>query len=175
MSGKKILDVTDVEMKRTLEVNTLAHLYTIREFMPAMIAANKGHIVSICSVAGLFPSAGLADYTASKFGAFAIDEALRLEIKKMNYNIQTTCICPYFINTGMFEGVKGRWPLRILDQHWVVWRIITAIRQNEKFVMMPFFFYLALVLRSIAPVPFGDILTHYMSGHSMDKFVGRRG
>ena len=74
-------------MKKTLEVNTLAHLYTIREFMPAMIRNKKGHIVSICSVAGMFGSAGLADYSASKFGAFAIDEALRLEIKKMNYNI----------------------------------------------------------------------------------------
>ena len=115
VSGKKLLEISDFMMKKTIEVNTLAHLYTIREFMPAMIRANRGHIVSICSVAGLFGTAGLTDYSASKFGAFAIDEALRLEIRKMNYNINTTCICPYFINTGMFEGVKGRWPLRILD------------------------------------------------------------
>lgn len=115
-------------MVKTIEVNTIAHLYTIREFLPAMINANKGHIVSICSVAGTVGAPGLVDYCASKFGAFAIDESLRLEMKKIGKNVKTTCICPYFINTGMFEGAKGKWPLNILDQHYVVWRILTAIR-----------------------------------------------
>ena len=115
VSGKTILENSDNMMKKTIEVNTLAHLYTIREFYPAMIRMNKGHVISICSVAGIFGTPGLADYCASKFGAFAIDECLRAEIVKKGYNIQTTCICPYYINTGMFEGVKGKWPLRILD------------------------------------------------------------
>jgi all-trans-retinol dehydrogenase (NAD+) len=87
VSGKNILENTDFMMKKTIEVNTLSHLYTIREFLPAMIRANKGHVVSICSVAGIAGSPGLADYSASKFGAFAIDECLRLEIKKMGWNI----------------------------------------------------------------------------------------
>jgi len=41
--------------------------------------------------------------------------------------IKTTCICPYFINTGMFDGVKQTFPMYILDQHEVVDRIIAAI------------------------------------------------
>jgi all-trans-retinol dehydrogenase (NAD+) len=87
VSGKNILENTDFMMKKTIEVNTLSHLYTIREFLPAMIRANKGHVVSVCSVAGTVGTPGLADYCASKFGAFAIDECLRLEIKKMGWNI----------------------------------------------------------------------------------------
>ena len=75
----------------------------------------------------------------------------------------------------MFEGVKGTWPLRVLDQHWVVWRIITAIRQNEKIVMMPFFFYIAYFLRPLLPTKVGDMLSHYVSGHTMDTFTGRAG
>ncbi len=128
VSGKSILELSDFMMKKTLEVNTLAHLYTIREFLPDMIALNKGHVVSIASLAGVVGLPKGSDYSASKFGAFGIDECLRLEIKKNNYNIQTTCICPYYINTGMFDGVKSSFFLPILDQHWVVWRIITAIR-----------------------------------------------
>lgn len=37
VSGKTILEISDFMMKKTLEVNTLAHLYTIREFLPDMI------------------------------------------------------------------------------------------------------------------------------------------
>ena len=102
-------------MKKTLEVNTLSHLYTIREFLPDMISKNKGHIKTISSLAGICGVPGLSDYCASKFGAFAIDESLRFEIKKHGYNINTTCICPYYINTGMFEGVKSKWWNPILD------------------------------------------------------------
>lgn len=129
VSGKSILENSDFMMRKTLEVNTLAHLYTIREFLPDMHKIKKGHIVSIASVAGTVGTPGLSDYCASKFGAFAIDECLRTELKKKGQTyIKTTCICPFFINTGMFDGVKSYFPFKILDQHYVVWRILTAIR-----------------------------------------------
>lgn len=128
VSGKMILENSDFMIKKTLEVNTLAHLYTIREFLPDMIRLNRGHIVSISSLAAVVGTPGMADYSASKFGAFAIDECLRTEIIKKGYNIKTTCICPNYINTGMFHGVQTRWPFNMLEQDWVVWRIMTAIR-----------------------------------------------
>ncbi len=115
VSGKSILDNSDGLIKKTLEVNTLSHLYTIREFLPDMLRINKGHIVTISSLAGTIGVPGLADYCASKFGAFAIDECLRLEMKKNGTNIKTTCICPYYINTGMFDGISSPWHLPILD------------------------------------------------------------
>jgi hypothetical protein len=44
-----------------------------------MIKAKRGHVVTIASMAGLAATPGLSDYSASKFGAIAVDEALRLE------------------------------------------------------------------------------------------------
>lgn len=161
-------------MRKTLEVNTLSHLYTIREFLPNMIKINKGHVVSISSLAGTVGLPGLADYCASKFGAFAIDECLRLEMKKNNYNISTTCICPYYINTGMFEGVKSSWSMPILDQNWVVWRIITAIRQDERVVLMPWNANLYFVGRGIFPTWLGDWIFKVCGAfNQMDDFKGR--
>jgi all-trans-retinol dehydrogenase (NAD+) len=58
VSGKPILEISDQMMKKTLEVNTLAHLYTIREFLPDMIRLNNGHVVSICSLAGVIATPG---------------------------------------------------------------------------------------------------------------------
>ena len=156
VSGKSILENSDFMIKKTLEVNTISHLYTIREFLPDMLRSNNGHVVTISSLAGTVGLPGLADYSASKFGAFAIDECLRLELKKKNSNVKTTCICPYYINTGMFEGVKPTWVNSILDQHWVAWRIITAIRQDEPVVLMPWDANLYFICRGFMPTWMGD-------------------
>jgi len=130
VSGKSTLELTDPMIERTMHVNTISHLHTIREFLPDMIAAKKGHIVSIASMAGLAGIPGLPDYCASKWGAIAIDESVRLELKKAGHwgYVKTTCICPYFINTGMFDGAKSAFPMYILSPEEVVNRIVNAIR-----------------------------------------------
>ena len=94
-----------------------------------MIKAKRGHVVTIASMAGLAATPGLSDYSASKFGAIAVDEALRLELLNNGHSdyIKTTCICHYFISTGMFNGVKNVFPFYILPPLEVVDRIIAAI------------------------------------------------
>ena len=139
VSGKTTLELTNSMISRTMDVNTVSHLYTIKEFLPEMIAKKKGHIVSIASMAGLAGLPGLADYCASKSGAVSIDEALRLELKKNGHYgyIKTTCICPYFIDTGMFDGVQSVFPMYLLKPEEVVERIINAIQQEEAQVTIP--------------------------------------
>ena len=151
-------------IRKTLEVNTLGHLYTIREFLPSMITNNKGHIVTVSSVAGLVGTPGLSDYCASKFGAFGIDESLRTEMKKQNYNVKTTCVCPYFINTGMFDGVKASGVFRILDQHYVVKRIVNAIRQEEEMLVLPWTVNLVFLMR-LLPLRLADLLAKYTGSY----------
>lgn len=90
VSGKKLLEISNEMAELTLKVNTLSHVYTVKEFLPSMIKKNHGHIVTIASSAGHAGVPGLVDYCASKFGAVGFDEALRLEIKKNGYNIDTT-------------------------------------------------------------------------------------
>ena len=82
VSGKQTMELSETMIDRTMQVNTVSHIHTIQEFLPDMIAQKKGHIVSIASMAGLAGIPGLLDYCASKWGAIAIDEALRNELKK---------------------------------------------------------------------------------------------
>jgi all-trans-retinol dehydrogenase (NAD+) len=104
VSGLNILELSDNMINKTFQINAISHLHTIKEFLPDMIAQKRGHIVTIASMAGLNGVPGLSDYCASKFGAVAIDETVRLELqsKGLDKYVKTTCICPYFINTGMF-------------------------------------------------------------------------
>ena len=81
---------------------------TTKAFLPAMLSKKRGHIVSIASSAGLVGVNTLADYCASKFAAVGFMESLSLEFDTLEAGINTTVVCPYFINTGMFDGVKTR-------------------------------------------------------------------
>mmetsp|Transcript_11465 Transcript_11465/g.7967 ORF Transcript_11465/g.7967 Transcript_11465/m.7967 type:complete len:191 (-) Transcript_11465:89-661(-) len=175
VSGKGILENSNEMMMKTFEVNTISHLHTIREFLPAMLANKKGHIVSIASMAGIVASPALADYSASKFGAIAIDESLRTELLRNGQTyVKTTCICPFFINTGMFKGAKRNLIFNILDQHAVVNRIMNAIRQDEQFVVIPYAGFLLYIARMLPPA-LADRVAWLIGGFaSMDDFKGRQ-
>jgi len=87
-----------------------------------MMERKKGHIVTIASAAATVGTPKLADYSASKSAVFGFAEALRTELSLNNYSgIKTTIVCPYYINTGMFDGVNSPNPLLpILSPDWVV-------------------------------------------------------
>jgi len=175
VSGKMTMELTEEEISRTFQVNTISHLHTIREFLPAMKANKKGHIVSIASMAGLIGVTGLPDYCASKFGAIAIDETLRYELTKSGHSpyVKTTCICPYFINTGMFDGAKASFPMYILDPNRVADRVIAAIRQEEAQVLIPYRGNILYICR-LLPIALADAVGGMLGMHdSMDDFKGR--
>ena len=138
VAGKRFLETPPEAMLRVMDVNAISHFWTNRAVLPGMIKRRNGHIVSIASIAGQVGVCGLVDYSASKFAAvsrvsravlppltnvlkFGINESIRME---MRYNpqtrgrIHTTTVCPFYINTGMFDGVQSRFPLLlpILDQ-----------------------------------------------------------
>ena len=56
VSGKKLLDNNEKLIEKTINVNTVSHHYTVREFLPAMIKRNKGHVVTVASCAGKAPA-----------------------------------------------------------------------------------------------------------------------
>jgi all-trans-retinol dehydrogenase (NAD+) len=80
VSGKKIFESSYKTMEKTMNVNSVAHFYTIKELLPTMIKRNRGHIVTISSQAGLLGVSGLIDYCASKFAVFGMNESLRHEL-----------------------------------------------------------------------------------------------
>ncbi|XP_057326447.1 epidermal retinol dehydrogenase 2-like isoform X2 [Microplitis mediator] len=152
VTGKKFMETPDELIIKTMEVNTMAHFWTVKAFLPTMMEKNNGHIVSIASLAGHVGVPKLADYCASKFAAVGFDEALRMELEADGYNkIYTTVICPFFIRaTGMFEDVEARF-LPPLSPNVAADRIITAIRCNEKFAIIPGYLQGLLAAKWIFP------------------------
>ncbi|XP_078072326.1 epidermal retinol dehydrogenase 2 [Mustelus asterias] len=177
VTGKKFMDSPDALLEKTMEVNTLAHFWTYKAFLPAMIASNHGHLVSIASSAGLFPVNGLADYCSSKFAAVGFAQSVALELLVSGKNgIKTTIVCPYFINTGMFDGCKTKWPhlLPILDPNYAAKKIINAILREQVLLVMPRSLSFLFAIRNLLPVKLGILLGQYFGVfNAMDDFKGR--
>jgi len=175
VSGKSLLETPDDKIKRTMDVNTLALFWTTKAFLPAMLRQKSGHVVTISSAAGVIGVRGLADYCASKFAAVGFDEALRMELRSIKSPVKTTVICPFFTDTGMFKGVKTRFPLLlpILKPEKAVKRMVKAILKNRKRLIIPRFAFTALLLR-IFPLGFLDAVADFFGiSHAMDDFTGR--
>ncbi len=77
-----------------------------RAVLPAMKRHNAetgfgGHIVNICSVAGLVGNAEVSAYNATKFGLKGFSEALMKEVR--NDGIKVSCLYPGSIQTDFFS------------------------------------------------------------------------
>uniref|UniRef100_A0A0K0EGM3 Epidermal retinol dehydrogenase 2 n=1 Tax=Strongyloides stercoralis TaxID=6248 RepID=A0A0K0EGM3_STRER len=178
VTGKKFFECEDQLMELTMSVNVISHFFTTKAFLPSMLNRNHGHIVSIASLAGKFGITGLVDYCASKFGAVGFSEALSEELLSLKKdNVHVTTVCPYYIDTKMFDGVVTKAPnvLPILKPEYAVDKIMEAILTNTEYLYLPRFAYLANILNSILPVKAMRVLTNYYGiNATMKNFIGKK-
>jgi len=85
---------------------------TIRATLPHLLERGDGHYVLNSSVAGRRVLPGSL-YSATKWAATAIGEALRAELRQMHDNdaIRMTLIEPGMVDTPFFENRPGEWAL----------------------------------------------------------------
>lgn len=174
VSGKPLVELSTAEVERTFRVNALANLWTTKAFLPAMIAQNRGHVVTVASAAGLVGVARQTDYSASKHAAVGFDESLRVELARTAPGVRTTVICPYYVDTGMFDGVQTRFPLLlpILHEDDVVARTVSAIERDRARVVMPPLLYALPLLRVLPARAFDRVMDLFGVNVSMDHFEG---
>jgi len=113
--GKNILDATEKDVRFTFDVNTLAHYWTAKEFVPSMVAANHGMVVTVASFAAYITVPNMTDYGASKAAALAFHEGLTAELKT-RYNapkVRTIVINQGYTKTPLFEGYHNDSPFLV--------------------------------------------------------------
>jgi len=175
VSGQRLLESSEAQIRRTFEVNVLAHFWTSRAVLPGMIERGRGKIVTIASAAALLGVARQTDYAASKWAAFGFAESLRAELRKDGSPISTLVVAPYFIDTGMFAGVRTKFPLLlpILQERDVARRVLDAIESGRQQLILPPFARLTPLLRVLPPIAF-DAVTDFLGiNQTMDEFTGR--
>ena len=92
--------------------NVYGAALTIRATLPHLLERGDGHFLITSSVAGRRALPGSL-YSATKWAATAIGEALRAELRQMhdNTSIRVTLIEPGMVDTPFFENRPGDWAL----------------------------------------------------------------
>ncbi|KAL3478872.1 short chain dehydrogenase/reductase family protein [Aspergillus californicus] len=103
--GRTVVEGTYGDNSITLKTNLLAPFLLSREFLPAMIRQNHGHIFNVASVSAYIPPPGLADYAASKAGLIAFHETVAQELRLQNApKVRTSLAVLSFTKTPLFKG-----------------------------------------------------------------------
>ncbi|MFI8190475.1 SDR family NAD(P)-dependent oxidoreductase [Streptomyces sp. NPDC085946] len=94
---------TDIDRVLSLDLNATLHL--VREVLPSMVAAGRGRVVLLSSIAGTLGVREEAVYCAAKAGLAAFAEALRQELRGTGVGV--TLIVSGPVRTAFFTR-RGR-------------------------------------------------------------------
>jgi len=97
------LDITDEHWDSVLAVNSKAVLFCSLAVLPHMLAARRGVIVNLASMAGKIPSATGLAYAVSKAAVISLTRSLAAAYARDG--IRVNCICPGFVETDMWAEV----------------------------------------------------------------------
>jgi all-trans-retinol dehydrogenase (NAD+) len=172
--GKRFWDHTTKEIERTVDINIKGVMHVTRVFLPDMMRQNRGHIVNIASAAGHIPVVNQSIYSSSKWSVVGFSETLRLELEKDKYNIKMLTVCPSYINTGMFTGVKAPMLTPIMEPDDIVNKIINGIKRDEMMLLEPFITKVIPFIKGILPLKYSYMVLDMIGVlSSMEHFRGR--
>jgi len=96
-----ILQMSDEDFDKVIEVNLRAAFVAIRVAARSMIRNKFGRIVSLSSVSGVIGNAGQSNYATSKAGLIGLTKSVARELARKN--VTANCIAPGFIVTDMTD------------------------------------------------------------------------
>jgi NAD(P)-dependent dehydrogenase (short-subunit alcohol dehydrogenase family) len=88
--------------QRVLDVNLSGVMHGVVAVYPHMVAAGRGRIVNIASLAGLVPAPYLVAYSAAKHGVVGL--SLSLAAEAAGTGVEVTCVCPGFTDTPILDS-----------------------------------------------------------------------
>jgi len=99
------LDITDEDWQTTITLDLMAAVRATRSALPAMLAAGRGAIVSVCSVNASLPDPAVLDYSAAKAALAAFCKALSKEVGPRGIRVNT--VSPGPVATDLWLGDHG--------------------------------------------------------------------
>ena len=90
--------------ERTIETNLLGVWRTVRACLPQVIE-NRGYVLVNASIAAAVHAPGMAAYAASKAGAEAFADSLRVEVKRLGVDVGVAYF--HFIDTDLVRGADA--------------------------------------------------------------------
>lgn len=174
--GNRTFDRQTVQdINLTMDVNATAPMLVALQVLPDMIKRNSGCICTIASAAGMLGVPKMSVYCASKWAVIGWTESMRIELKLAGSKVKVMSVAPYFIDTGMFDGVQSK-IFPILKPEKVAAKVIKAIEKGKSFKGIPFPYHFIRFWQGILPIAVFDFIFGKCFGvySVMDHFTGRR-
>ena len=154
---RAIDETTPEQARAAISVPYLAAFYLTRAFVDEMLARDRGHVVNLTSAAAYVPPPGATAYNASRWAMRGFSESLRGDFR--NTNLGVTLLAAAKVDTPYFEhnpDSEERIPgiarlFRTLSPQQVASKIVEAIRDERKRVIVPPEFRAALVCHRLFP------------------------
>ena len=110
MPAKAFTKMTTSDVEKIFKVNVFSQFWTLNEFLPEFLERDHGHIVSLCSMAGMTGTAFLTTYCSSKFAIRGLMDAVETELRQEypGNNIKMTTVFPFTVNTGLAHDPTTR-------------------------------------------------------------------
>ena len=77
-----LLDLTEPKVRKIFDVNLIAPILLLQQFLPSMVRRNHGHIVNMASMASFSTQASNVDYGCTKAG-LSVHEGLVQELRHL--------------------------------------------------------------------------------------------
>ena len=101
-----ITTATPTQVDTEIAVNLQSALHLVRLIMPGMLARDRGHIINISSIAGIYNFIGSNTlYHTTKAAMHMLSRQLRVDA--LGKRVRVTEICPGRVATDIFAHVNG--------------------------------------------------------------------
>ena len=98
------LEITEEHWDSVMDINAKAVFFASQAVLPRMVAAKRGNIINLASMAGKLGTTSSLVYASSKSAVISITRSLALSFAADG--IRANCVCPGFVQTDMWTQVE---------------------------------------------------------------------
>jgi short-subunit dehydrogenase len=174
--GGPFLDVPIEKHLLTYRVNTLGVVAMTHVFLPDLLSRPEAHIVNIASASGFIGLPNGATYASSKWAVIGFSESLHLELREQGHaRVGVTAVCPSYVATGMFAGVKPPLFTSMLSPEKLGEKVVRAVEANRRAVLAPWLVKVTPILKGILPQDLFYVVGGWLGATSgMHTWTGRK-
>lgn len=111
--GGSILELELKDWEKVLGVNLWSIIYSLKTFVPRMMAKGSGHLVNVASGAGILGSTEPLPYVTSKFAIVGMSESLFGNLYGLGINVSV--ILPWVIATNIWTTSEMKIPQKLIE------------------------------------------------------------
>lgn len=148
----------DRHIETLIRVNLIGTMLVTRAVLPDMIERGSGHIINMCSVAGLIAAPLITTYSASKYGVRAFTDSLRREVAPLGIKVSGIYPGPAETEFGTHlkknrtrETINRLIDLRMTSQY-VAQRVVGIAKHPRRSLVIPWWFRIVTMFDTLFPV-----------------------